>query len=107
MRRNTSCVAKTIRRIMLSYCAGLLFLIASSALMLAQTYHATRNESMEHTKHLEKFQIIEFRGYTIKEPEREHFARYFESYFPEAFEQLGAIVFGSFLERRNRSHFTW
>jgi len=62
---------------------------------------------MEHTKHLEKFQIIEFRRYTIKEPEREHFARYFESYFPEAFEQLGAIVFGSFLERKNRSHFTW
>ena len=62
---------------------------------------------MDHTKHLKTFEVIEFRRYTIKEGERDHFARYFESYFPEAFEQLGAIVFGQFLERKNPSLFTW
>jgi len=57
--------------------------------------------------HLKDFQVIEFRRYTIKEGERKHFAEYFESYFPEAFEQLGAIAFGQFLERDNRSRLTW
>jgi hypothetical protein len=44
---------------------------------------------------------------SIKEREREHFAKYFEAYFPEAFQQLGAIAAGSFLERKNQSGFTW
>jgi hypothetical protein len=57
--------------------------------------------------HLNDFQDIEFRRYTIKEGEREHFAQYFESYFPEAFEQLGAIAAGSFFERGNQTGFTW
>jgi hypothetical protein len=61
---------------------------------------------MEQVKHLQDFQVIEFRRYTIKEGEREHFAQYFETYFPEAFQQLGAIAFGEFFER-NRSSFTW
>ena len=30
----------------------------------------------------------------------------FESYFPEAFEQMGPIIFGHFLERKNRDGFT-
>ena len=53
------------------------------------------------------FPVIEFRRYTIKDGEREHFGRYFETYFPEAFQQLGAMAFGQFLERKNRSTFTW
>src|SRR6266481_3716318 len=53
------------------------------------------------------FQVFEFRRYTIKAGEREHFAQYFESYFPEAFQQLGAIAAGSFFERRNQFGFTW
>ncbi len=62
---------------------------------------------MEQVKHLKDFQVIEFRRYTIKEGEREHFAQYFETYFPEAFEQLGAIIYGQFLERDSQSRFTW
>ena len=62
---------------------------------------------MEHIAHLKDFQVIEFRRYTIKEGGREHFAQYFESYFPEAFEQLGALAAGSFFERKNQSGFTW
>src|SRR6266536_3359468 len=62
---------------------------------------------MDRIKHLNDFQVIEFRRYIIKEGEREHFAEYFESYFPEAFQQLGAIAFGQFFERKNPVRFTW
>jgi hypothetical protein len=54
-----------------------------------------------------EFQAIEFRRYTVRPGEREHFAQYFESYFPEAFQQLGAIAAGSFFERNNPLGFTW
>jgi hypothetical protein len=62
---------------------------------------------MDRIKHLNDFQVIEFRRYIIKEGEREHFAEYFESYFPEALQQLGAIAFGQFFERKNPVRFTW
>jgi hypothetical protein len=62
---------------------------------------------MDRVKHLQDFQVIEFRRYIIKEGEREHFAEYFESYFPETFQQMGAIAFGQFFERRNPVVFTW
>jgi len=62
---------------------------------------------MDRVKHLNDFQVIEFRRYIVKEGEREHFAEYFESYFPEAFQQLGAIAFGQFFERENPVGFTW
>src|SRR5215470_4979571 len=61
----------------------------------------------ERVVHLRDFRAIELRRYTIKQGERVHFAKYFESYFPEAFQQLGAMVFGSFYERRNPAMFTW
>lgn len=53
------------------------------------------------------FQVIELRRYTIKPGQRQHFAQYFETYFPEAFQQLGAMAWGQFLERDNRDHFLW
>ena len=59
------------------------------------------------TEHLKDFRVIEFRRYTIKDGERENFARYFETFFPEAFQQLGSMVFGQFFERGNDSRFTW
>ncbi len=58
-------------------------------------------------KHLGSFEVIELRRYTIQPGGREDFALYFESYFPEAFEQLGAIAFGHFFERARPDHFTW
>ncbi len=63
--------------------------------------------ALAQVSHLKDFQVIELRRYVIKDGGREKFARYFESYFPEAFEQLGAIAFGEFLERNNPSRFTW
>jgi hypothetical protein len=73
----------------------------------AQTSQNISSKSLDHIKHLQGFQIIELRRYLIKEGKRTQFARYFETYFPEAFEQLGAIVFGHFFERTNASGFTW
>ena len=63
--------------------------------------------AMKSSSLLTDFQVIEFRRYTIRDGEREHFAQYFESYFPEAFQQLGAVAVGQFLERGNDSRFTW
>ncbi len=85
----------------------LLAIIAVCNLILAQTNQTTAKAPLEHNQHLSDFQAFEFRRYTIKEGEREHFAQYFESYFPEAFQQLGAIAAGSFFERRNQFGFTW
>src|SRR5437870_12162475 len=63
--------------------------------------------AMKNSTVLTDFQVIEFRRYIIREGEREHFAQYFESYFPEAFQQLGAVAVGEFLERGDHSRFTW
>jgi hypothetical protein len=76
------------------------------ATMIAETNQNMNSKPMDHVKHLTDFQVIEFRRYTIKEGEREHFAEYFD-YFPEAFQQMGAIVFGQFFERKNPVGFTW
>ena len=62
---------------------------------------------MNDTNPLSSFQVIEFRRYTIKEGQRENFIRYFEAYFPEAFEQLGALALGQFRDRGNPSSFVW
>ena len=67
----------------------------------------TETMLVEHNPNLTGFQAIEFRRYLVKETERQHFAQYFEAYFPEAFQQLGAIAAGSFFERNNQSGFTW
>jgi hypothetical protein len=92
---------------MLRFLVGILSLITACNLTLAQSAQPPAKASIEPSAHLNDFQVIEFRRYTIKEGEREHFAQYFESYFPEAFQQLGAIAAGSFFERRNQSGFTW
>ena len=55
----------------------------------------------------ESYQVIEFRRYTIKPGKREQFATYFEAYFPEAFQQLGALALGQGFERDHESGFTW
>ena len=85
---------------------GLLTLVAVCDLALAQCPSAGKPLT-EPSAHLSDFQAIEFRRYTIKEGERKHFAEYFESYFPEAMEQTGAIAAGSFFERKNHNGFTW
>jgi hypothetical protein len=78
-----------------------------SNLTWAEDKHLSEASVMKSSSVLTDFQVIEFRRYTIRDGEREHFAQYFESFFPEAFQQLGAIAIGQFLERGNNSRFTW
>jgi hypothetical protein len=86
---------------------GLLAVIAVCNLTVAQSAQSTAKPSTEPSAHLSDFQAVEFRRYTIKDGECEHFAKYFESYFPEAMEQTGAIAAGSFFERKRQNSFTW
>jgi hypothetical protein len=53
------------------------------------------------------FTVFEFRRYAVVDGTRDKFATYFDAYFPEAFEQIGAIAVGQFLERKNPNGFTW
>lgn len=78
--------------------------------ILAIGYPASRapqSAAIDPAANLRDFQAIEFRRYTIKPGGRENFTRYFETYFPGAIEQAGAITAGSFLERKNQNGFTW
>lgn len=56
---------------------------------------------------LGEFPVVEFRRYRISPPARAHFACHFDSYFPEAIQQLGGLVLGEFLERGDDERFTW
>jgi hypothetical protein len=58
-------------------------------------------------EHLPDFQVVELRRYTTSHGGRARFASYFETYFPEAFEQLGAMVFGQFLPHEQADRFVW
>jgi hypothetical protein len=86
---------------------GCLVLLVVISFTLAQDKSVPTANVVKKSSLLTDFQVIEFRRYTIRDGEREHFAQYFESYFPEAFQQLGAIAIGQFLERGNNSRFTW
>lgn len=57
--------------------------------------------------HLRDFDVVELRRYTVSPGQRARFAAWFDAYFPEAFEQLGAMVFGQFLERDAPDRFFW
>lgn len=92
---------------MLRFLLGILCLIAVCNLTSGQTDQITGQALIEHNPRLSDFQVIEFRRYTIKEGQRRSFTQYFDTYFPEAFQQLGTIVAGSLLERQNQSGFIW
>jgi hypothetical protein len=94
---------KTANRVLI----GLVAAIAACHLMVAQSGQSATQAAIEPSAHLSDFQVLEFRRYTIKEGEREHFAQYFDTYFPEALQELGTIVAGDFFERKNPSGFTW
>lgn len=56
---------------------------------------------------MDKFPVIEFRRYTTVEGGQSAFARYFDTLFPEAFQQLGALALGQFTERGKPNSFLW
>jgi hypothetical protein len=53
------------------------------------------------------YKVLELRRYTLKPGMRSRFAEYFDAFFPEAMQQLGAIAAGDFLNRENPLMFTW
>jgi hypothetical protein len=82
-------------------------LLAAVALPASAGTTTPAHAPMDTVAHLSSYQAIEFRRYVTKDGERAHFISYFDTYFPEAFEQLGAMVFGQFADRGNPNHFTW
>ena len=86
---------------------GCLVPVIMSSLTSAKDKGVSAATIVKSSSLLTDFQVVEFRRYTIRDGEREHFAQYFENYFPEAFQQLGAVAVGQFLERGNDSRFTW
>jgi hypothetical protein len=81
--------------------------IVPGAAMPAHGKPANEVTRMESVQHLKDYQVVEFRRYVTSDGELAHFVKYFDAYFPEAFEQLGAMVFGQFTERGHPNHFTW
>ncbi|HKR75557.1 MAG TPA: hypothetical protein VJR95_02775 [Rhodanobacter sp.] len=67
----------------------------------------SRSPDFRSIEHLRDFQVIELRRYTTSHDGQARFASYFDTYFPEAFEQLGAMVFGQFLPREQTDRFVW
>lgn len=51
--------------------------------------------------------MVELRRYDIAPGQRDRFVRYFDAYFPEAFEQLDCMVFGQFADRAAPTKFVW
>jgi hypothetical protein len=86
---------------------AIIAVLASMVPMSPASAVSQQKENMKGTGLCSDFTVIEFRRYTVREGERENFAKYFEAYFPEAMQQLGAIAAGQFLERDNPLHFTW
>jgi len=82
------------------------FAIALAA-MVASAQPANETTPMQSVQHLKDYQVVEFRRYVTSDGELAHFVKYFDAYFPEAFEQLGAMVFGQFTERGHANRFTW
>lgn len=79
----------------------LLCLLAALASHLpAHPHDTTMTTSNDYT-------VIELRRYTIKDGRAGDFARYFETWFPEAFQQLGALALGQFTEPDAPDKFTW
>ena len=61
----------------------------------------------ESVAHLNNYQVVELRRYDIAPSQRDRFVRYFDTYFPEAFEQLDCMVFGQFEDRAAPTKFVW
>lgn len=55
----------------------------------------------------DSYQVVELRRYDTAPNQRARFVSYFDAYFPEAFEQLGCMVYGQFYDRSAPTHFTW
>jgi hypothetical protein len=87
--------------------ALLLGAFCMSALVTAAHADADTRAARESVAHLTDYQVVELRRYDIAPGQRDRFVRYFDAYFPEAFEQLGCMVFGQFEDRAAPTRFVW
>ncbi len=90
------------------------YLIALSLLLAVTSAHADptppekpMNTPTNSVAHLQDFPVIEFRRYTLVAGKREAFVSRFEAYFPEAFQQLGALALGQFCPRDEADGMVW
>jgi hypothetical protein len=95
------------KRETLRFVLGMVCLATMCQVTSAQIDQSAGSALMEHNPRLSDFQVIEFRRYAIKDGQRKNFTQYFDTYFPEALQQLGTIVAASLLERQNPSNFIW
>lgn len=92
------------------YCLALCTLLIASSPALATGQHGpgcTAAGTTDDTAQLGHFDVIELRRYPVAPGKRPQFAKYYEAWFPQAFEQLGVLVFGQFFERGAQYNFTW
>ena len=71
------------------------------------TARADAAAALESVAHLNNYPVVELRRYDIAPGQRDRFVRYFDTYFPEAFEQLDCMVFGQFEDRAAPTKFVW
>ncbi|MCS0659814.1 NIPSNAP family protein [Massilia terrae] len=55
----------------------------------------------------DQYTVIELRRYQVKPERRADFVTYFDTLFPEAFQQLGALALGQFTEPDVPDRYTW
>ena len=95
-----------MRRLLLALCA--LLIVSASAFAADQSGpECTGAGTMDDTAQLGHFDVIELRRYPVTPGKRKEFAKYYEAWFPAAFQQLGILVFGEFFERGPQNRFTW
>jgi hypothetical protein len=85
---------------------ALLGALSMSASIAARAQTAS-SAALESVAHLNGYEVIELRRYDIAPGQRDRFVRYFDAYFPEAFEQLDCMVFGQFEDRAAQTKFVW
>ena len=78
-----------------------------STFMTAAHAGTDTQAALESVAHLHNYQVVELRRYDIAPGQRDRFVRYFDTYFPEVFEQLGCMVFGQFEDRAAPTRFVW
>lgn len=86
---------------------SLLLSLLSTVVLPVNAAENARQADLQSVSHLNNYQVVELRRYDIAPGQRARFVRYFDTYFPEAFEQVGCMVFGQFYDRVAPTRFTW
>jgi hypothetical protein len=94
-----------MHRASLVLCA--LLIVSAPALAASRSGSDCLGGSMDNTAQFGRYDVVELRRYPVTPGKRTEFAKYYEDWFPAAFEQLGIMVFGEFFEQGAHYNFTW